>query len=169
MAVLFDLDQTLIDSRPLIPLRQTRQRAATDAKIAQLLPYPGIPELLGWLQGRQIPVAIVTSSRRPVCDRILQAQNWSIPVVVCRHDVPVGKPHPAGILKALQQLGVTADRAVMVGDAAADIQAARAAGVYAIAALWGAIDPDQVLATDPDYRCLTVETLHHWLRQRYAD
>ncbi len=39
----------------------------------------------------------------------------------------------------------------MIGDWIIDLQAARAARVTAVAALWGARDPATLLAAEPDY------------------
>ena len=38
----------------------------------------------------------------------------------------------------------------MVGDAVTDLASARAAGVTAVAALWGESDPADLLAAEPD-------------------
>ena len=39
----------------------------------------------------------------------------------------------------------------MIGDGPFDILAARAAGVRSVAALWGARDPEALMACKPDY------------------
>jgi HAD superfamily hydrolase (TIGR01509 family) len=163
MVILFDLDFTLIDSRSIVQLRQTRQQHAAYAMIPQLVAYPGISELLRELNQRQIPIAIVTSSRKPFCDRIIAQQQWSIDIVVSRQDVRSPKPHPAGISIALERLGVKAGDAVMVGDSADDIAAARSVGVYSIGALWGCQTPELLIATNPDKLCMTVRNLHDFL------
>ena len=47
------------------------------------------------------------------------------------------KPHPLPLLHAAQVLGVTIDECVYVGDDQRDIDAARAAGMRSVVALWG--------------------------------
>ena len=47
------------------------------------------------------------------------------------------KPHPEGILLALNQLGASAEETIMVGDSPADIEAGRAAGCWSCHATWG--------------------------------
>jgi phosphoglycolate phosphatase len=42
-----------------------------------------------------------------------------------------GKPHPEGLDRLLERLSVKPDQTIMVGDAAPDIQAGRAAGAAA--------------------------------------
>jgi HAD superfamily hydrolase (TIGR01509 family) len=163
MAVLFDLDFTLIDSSPLVELRQTKQQHAAYQMISQIQPYGGINELLQSLSARQIPIAIVTSSRKLFCDRLIAHLEWSIDTLVTRQDVKLPKPHPAGILIALQQLNIQPEDAIMVGDSPDDINAAKAANVHSIGALWGSPTPDLLIAANPDRSCQTVRELHEFL------
>jgi beta-phosphoglucomutase-like phosphatase (HAD superfamily) len=53
-------------------------------------------------------------------------------VNVCGRDVPQGKPHPALFLLAASELGMPPARCVVVEDAPAGIEAARAAGMLAL-------------------------------------
>ena len=53
------------------------------------------------------------------------------------------KPHPAPLLLAAETLGLDARECVYVGDALRDIEAARAAGMHTLAALWGYIRPGE--------------------------
>jgi HAD superfamily hydrolase (TIGR01509 family) len=163
MAVLFDLDFTLIDSSPLVKLRQTKQQYATYQMIPQIQPYGGINELLQALSARQIPIAIVTSSRKPFCDRLIAHLEWSIDAIITRQDVRLPKPHPAGIKIALQQLNIKPEDAIMVGDSPDDIHAAKAANVYSIGVLWGSPTSELLMAANPDRSCQTVRELHEFL------
>ena len=60
------------------------------------------------------------------------------------------KPHPEGILKCLEQLGVAPEAAIYVGDTPLDIQASRAAGVCAVGVLTGAGDSALLSTHEPD-------------------
>ena len=51
------------------------------------------------------------------------------------------KPHPDPILLALREMGVTADKAIYVGDAPTDIASGKAAGTTTVAVTWGYIIP----------------------------
>ncbi len=61
------------------------------------------------------------------------------------------KPDPAILLRVLVFLGTPPERAVMVGDTAADILCARAAGVRCASALYGIGDSEELRACAPDY------------------
>ena len=58
-------------------------------------------------------------------------------VVVGFEDVARHKPYPEGVELALERLGVLPEEALLVGDSAADIEAARAAGCPSCHATWG--------------------------------
>jgi phosphoglycolate phosphatase len=50
---------------------------------------------------------------------------------------PHSKPHPAPLLSCLRQLGVSRDHALMIGDSAMDVRAARSAGLAVIVVGFG--------------------------------
>ena len=62
-----------------------------------------------------------------------EAISW-FKAVVSGKDVQERKPDPEGYIKVLQKLRVTADEAVVIEDSQLGVQAARAAGIRAIAA-----------------------------------
>lgn len=125
-----------------------------DARHHELLrPFPGVPEMLRALRAKGACLAVVTSKRRRRALQTLSALALSdlFGCVVAEDDVRNPKPAADPLYRALQQLGVPRERAWLVGDAPLDILAARAAGVRAIAALWGTRERDALLALRPDY------------------
>jgi phosphoglycolate phosphatase len=63
--------------------------------------------------------------------------------LVCPDDVGKGKPDPAGLLLACSQLNLPPHDVLYVGDHPRDIEAARNAGMPAVAIEWGYL-PDDV-------------------------
>ncbi len=163
MPVLFDLDFTLIDSSLIAHLRQTHQQQTVYQMIPQIPVYEGIHELLQTLKAHDIQIAIVTSSRKPFCDRLIAHHNWPIDHLITRQNVHQPKPHPAGIHLALQKLNITPQNTIMIGDHPHDIQAAQAANVYSIGALWGSQNSAELIAAQPDRLCATVKELQNFL------
>jgi HAD superfamily hydrolase (TIGR01509 family) len=163
MAVLFDLDFTLIDSSSIAHLRQTHQHQTIYQMIPQIPVYEGIHELLQTLKAHNIQIAIVTSSRKTFCDRLIAHHQWPIDHLISRQDVRQPKPHPAGIYLALQKLNITSQQAIMIGDHPHDIQAAQAAKVYSIGALWGSQTSAELIEAQPDRLCATVKELQNFL------
>src|SRR5215204_6033518 len=78
--------------------------------------------------------AVVTSGTRALARARLKNTGLQIPrVLVGADDVEKGKPDPECYLKGAQLLGVVAERCVVVEDTPVGIQAARSAGMVAIA------------------------------------
>ena len=105
--------------------------------------YPGIAELLGELERRNVSWGIATNKPRaytaPLLERLnLQPQPGS---VVCPDDVTERKPHPESLLRNCRELGCNPDQAIYIGDHLRDIEAGRRAGMYTIAAAYGYIEP----------------------------
>jgi len=72
-------------------------------------------------------------------------------VVVGYEDTDRHKPAPDPVLAALGKLAAEPSEAAYVGDSPFDVQAAKAAGVFAVAVGWGGIHPDErLLEEEPD-------------------
>ncbi len=113
----------------------------------QLRLYPGIQALLDRLATAEAKLGIVTAKRRSfeILGRQAGAEHEMrelnitdrFHVVVGFEDVNNPKPHPETIDLALSHLGIRPDEALVVGDSAADIAAAQAAGCRSCWATWG--------------------------------
>lgn len=150
-AVVFDLDQTLVESRSLEELRRARRWSQIYARIRELSAYDGVATLLERLRSHGVKVGIVTSSPSSYCSRLVDHCGFTVDAVVCYHDTKRHKPDSEPMLLALEKLGnIEPAAAVAVGDAPADIASARSAGVYSVAACWGCLDEKSLLQGRPD-------------------
>lgn len=101
----------------------------------------GVPETMARLRGAGIRLAIYTGSGGESFLPLQQAGLLeTFDVVVTARDVGRPKPHPEGLWRCLERLGEVPHRVAYVGDTAADMQAARAAGLTAVGVLGGAGD-----------------------------
>lgn len=113
-------------------------------------PYPGVVDTLVRLRANGLRTGVATNSDARSAAIVLGAHGLAghLDTVVTVDQVAGPKPNPESILLAVEQLGVRPDEVVFVGDAPADMLAARAAGVLAAAAGWGhqaaTIDPANV-------------------------
>lgn len=101
--------------------------------------YPGAQELLSALKSEGRALAICTNKAQHITDIALKALgigHFFGSVIGARDDLPK-KPDAAPVLAALAGIGAGPADAVMIGDTSADIGAARAAGVKAIAIAHG--------------------------------
>ncbi|EGM76365.1 haloacid dehalogenase superfamily enzyme, subfamily IA [Rheinheimera sp. A13L] len=156
-AVVFDLDGTLVDSKldfselrrrlgwpehtlileHLATLgcalkKQQAERIIIDfelegARNASWMPNADL--LLQQLKHQNMPMAILTRNMRQATELCMQALNIPIDLVLTRDDAPA-KPQPEGLWLIAEQLGVTPDQILYVGDYLFDIQTARNAGAY---------------------------------------
>ena len=130
---------------------------------AELQPCPGVLDVVAQLheQGRRLGVVTAKSRKSTaLAFERLPALNELFDVVVTADDTARHKPSPDPLLEALDRLDADADEAVYVGDAPFDVQAARAAGVAAIAVTWGRMhDRDRLERARPDAVVDTPEEL----------
>jgi phosphoglycolate phosphatase len=103
--------------------------------------------------------ATVTGKRAADCEKILRglAIRDEIEVYLGGDSVKRHKPEPDLALLAAERLGVAPGEAVVIGDAPADIDMARAAGMRAIQVTWGfsrvkLANADLVVRTWPELR-----------------
>lgn len=82
-----------------------------------------------------VGLAVVTNKPEALSRRILAhfGLDTAVPVVIGGDTCATRKPDPEMLHAACAALGVPASRALMVGDSAADIDAARAAGMACVA------------------------------------
>ncbi|MCE0507108.1 HAD-IA family hydrolase [Roseivivax sp. GX 12232] len=101
--------------------------------------YPGVAETVERLA--EVPhwlLGIATGKSRRGLDALLGSVPFGPRFVTTQTaDQHPSKPHPAMLEAALSETGVAAERAVMVGDTAYDMEMARAAGAVAIGVTWG--------------------------------
>jgi phosphoglycolate phosphatase len=97
--------------------------------------YPGAVELLSELGVEGYGIGLVTNKAEPITAIALKALGirHHFAAIIGARDSRPKKPDPAGLLEALAILGATPAEAVMIGDSAADIGAAKAAGCRSIA------------------------------------
>src|SRR6266545_7026763 len=128
--------------------------ARLEAMAHRVRPYPGVAPLLRVLQQR-LPMAVFTGASARAARLLLKVTGLldAFAAVVAGDEIPRQKPHPDGILRACEQLGVAAQAAAYVCDAPIDLEAARRAGALPVAAGWGHLHekttPAQVVLSQP--------------------
>lgn len=101
--------------------------------------YDGVAELLDALVTRDVRMAVLSnkphSFTRKSVGRYLS--RWPLSPVLGQRDGIPHKPDPAGALEIADELGVAPTEFLYLGDTATDMETARAAGMFAVGALWG--------------------------------
>jgi len=102
--------------------------------------------------------AIVTSGIRAVATNRLRHTGLPEPdVLVCADEIQNGKPDPEGYLTAAERLGVAPSVCIVIEDAPAGLEAARAAGMRSIA-ISGTFPPEALALAD--YTVPRLSALH---------
>jgi pyrophosphatase PpaX len=113
--------------------------------------FEGMPAALDELKDRGHRLGIVTAKRRATVELAFARVpiEHLFETVVGGDETERHKPDPQPLQLALDRLGATPDQAAYVGDSPFDMQAAQAAGCFAIGVSWGRIHtPDKLEAAD---------------------
>lgn len=102
-------------------------------------PYDGIRELLSSLKERGMKIAVL--SNKPHAETIdvietLFGKNY-FDVIHGQKPEVERKPSPAGVFCILQELGLSVEDVVYLGDTCTDMQTGKSAGAFTVGALWG--------------------------------
>ena len=113
--------------------------------------YPGVAETLPQLRG--IPKVVITNKPNDLSEAVLEGLG-----IRSHFDMVLGgdalaemKPSALPLQHAMKAFGAAPRDTVMVGDLMVDLEAARAAGTWSCAALYGFMDAAALLAGAPDY------------------
>ena len=100
---------------------------------------PGAPEAVRALRKKGVQTGIVSTKYRSRIEAVLRREKLSdvFEVIVGGEDVSAHKPDPEGLLRAIDDLGVFAEKALYVGDSVTDAQTAERANVSFAAVLSG--------------------------------
>jgi HAD superfamily hydrolase (TIGR01509 family) len=95
---------------------------------------PGAQDLLNWLKGQGIPMALATSSRAEQAEDKLGRTGLRdyFSFVIAGDQVGRGKPEPEIFERAAEGLGVSISRCAVFEDSAAGIEAAQRSGAVAV-------------------------------------
>ena len=133
-----------------------------------IAPLPGVVDLLNTLLAADIPAALGTSTPRANVECILELTGLGdrFRFIAASEDVSHGKPDPEVFLCAASGLSADPDRCVVIEDAHAGIQAAKAGGMIAVGvttthsrASLAAETPDPIVDSLTELQVPTLEAL----------
>lgn len=145
-----------LDGMPLVDMTTEFADIYAQHLVGETLVLPGAREAITHYRDRGIKLGVVTNKLQSATLTVLEHFGLlsSLDIVVGDAGLP-RKPDPAMLVHALAALGEKPEDAVMVGDSAADIEAAKRAGVMAIA-VRGGYSNHRIEDLGPD---LIIETL----------
>lgn len=101
--------------------------------------FDGVAALLKAIEADDARWGIITNKPEYLARQVMPQLGWEsrCAILLGGDSLPERKPHPLPLLHAAQALGTRIEDCVYVGDDQRDIDAARAAGMRSVVALWG--------------------------------
>jgi phosphoglycolate phosphatase len=126
--------------------------------------FPGMRELLQEESQHRL-LGIATAKSRRGLERALDTTGLRPHFRASRcADETRPKPHPDMLLEILDELSLSREEALMIGDTSHDLEMARAAGVDALAVTYGAHAEEGLRACEPLGCMENVKALEKWLK-----
>lgn len=127
--------------------------------------YPGIIDILKMLKQRDIKLSVYTGKGSIAASITLKKLGIYdyFNMIVTGDDVKEHKPSPEGVQVFVDKFNLNKERVLIVGDAVADIKAARNSGIKSASVVWDSYAKEKVLAMGSDYVFETVEELENFL------
>lgn len=116
-------------------------------------PYDGIPKLLKELNDKGIMIGINSNKRDDYTHALIEHLfgDLSFTKIVGQLEGISPKPAPDGALMIIEEMNLTKDEVIFVGDTKVDIATGKNAGLKTIGCLWGFRDRAEFLEAGADY------------------
>lgn len=132
-------------------------------------PFDGITDLLAFLKSKGIKNTIVTGKGMRTLQITLKKYGIASYFDILEAGSPEGPCKAAKIRKILDELGITAQEALYVGDAPTDITESREVGVEVASAAWASTaEPELLEQMNPGHVFDSVAGLRAYLEQKLA-
>jgi len=126
--------------------------------------FDGVLPMLDALRARGHKLAVATGKSR-------RGLNEALKTVALRDrfdasrtaDETFGKPHPRMLLELMEELEVSPERTLMIGDTTHDLQLATNAGCASVGVSYGAHEPDSFAEFKPLHIAHSIADLEAWL------
>lgn len=126
-------------------------RRADEVMVKHTELYESVPATVEMLRESGLKLGIVSTKYRRRINEVLQRETLlhSFQVVIGGEDVEQHKPHPQGLLEALNRLECSPSSIVYVGDSVVDAELAKRAGVPLIVVLSGVTPKEHFVDYEP--------------------
>ena len=115
--------------------------------------YPGVTDVMKYLNKKGIRVSLLTTKGQEQADRIIDyfkiRDHFSL-IMGIREGIPI-KPLPGGLLMICKELDVKPSESMIMGDTELDIQCGKSAGVKTCGAVYGYRGMELLKDENPDF------------------
>lgn len=147
--IIFDLDQTLIDTSIAESDRKQKNWSVVYSLIPKFKIYEGINDVIAFILKNRLRTCIVTTGQRRYAQNVVAQFNIPCEFIVDYSSTSKIKPFPDPMLKALEIFTLSSHEVISFGDRAIDIQSSNSAGIKSVACLWGTNEKNMLLASKP--------------------
>ncbi len=132
--------------------------------------FSGVSDMLHDLKEQGVQLAVATGKSRKGLDRVLQqTQSEDLFITTRAASETKSKPDPLMLQEILQQTGVAAEAAIMVGDTSYDLQMAQNIQMPRVGVLYGVHDQKTLSQFAPLTIVSDVRKLHDFLLEQVQD
>lgn len=116
-------------------------------------PYDGIIELLNELANYELKLAVFSNKVDNLTKKVVKAllPNGNFEVVMGFSPEIPRKPNPLGALLISQELNISPEELIYVGDTDVDMKTANSAGMFAVGVLWGFRTKEELTSNGAKY------------------
>lgn len=150
-AVIFDLDQTLIDSSIAEANRKRRDWQTVYSQIPAFGLYDGFIDVFDVITNQKIRVCIITNSPGVYAKKVISHFQIPCDYLIDYHSVVRKKPHPEAFSKAQAFFDLSVESLLSFGDRAIDIEASNAANINSVGCTWGSKELLSLKLSKPTY------------------
>ncbi len=132
--------------------------------------FSGVSDMLHDLKEQGVQLAVATGKSRKGLDRVLQqTKSEDLFIATRAASETKSKPDPLMLQEILQQTGVAAEAAIMVGDTSYDLQMAQNIQMPRVGVLYGVHDQKTLSQFAPLMIVSDVRKLHDFLLEQVQD
>jgi phosphoglycolate phosphatase len=115
----------------------------------QTRPYPQIPELLDGLTDFNVRMTVLSNKPDYFTQKVIKEllPSWRFEIVMGERPSVPRKPDPSAAIEISERLGVKPENFLYLGDTATDMLTANAAGMFAVGALWGFREAEELISS----------------------
>nr|WP_153735284.1 HAD-IA family hydrolase [Aquibacillus halophilus] len=163
-AIIFDLDQTLIDTSALKKWRDERSWDECYNHLQLTSIYPHVQSLLQSLIVKKI--AVVTNSPHVYASKLLEYHQIPYDHLVAYQKHGRNKPYPDQLMSCIEELKVEPAQCMYIGDDPNDIVAAKIAGFHAVGFCFGNLGLAEMIFHMPDGIVSNYHQLFHYVQKQ---
>lgn len=114
--------------------------------------YDGVKELVSALKEKGIKVAVVTNKEQSLAKKVVFDIYGDVFDIVCGTGEGIPKkPDPTSTLLVMQNLSVTPQECIFIGDSGVDVLTGRSSGAVSVGVLWGYREKQEFIDSNAEY------------------